>query len=950
MVDREFKNAAFISYSRKDKKVARKLQNWLERFRFARTSDDVVGNRIGRVFRDVTDLSVSSDIEAVLNEEIEQSKKLIVICSPAAAASKWVEQEVNLFAASRGKANILTLLLDGKPNATLASEECLPPSLRISDECQPENRSEPLSADYKFDRPLIAFTRIASGILGLPFDELWQREKKRIRLQRGIFFSACLAFVLLSVLVAVTAQSALQNYIVASQERSNAIASEAIRLAERPNVNFLDSMQLALQADPAANRDWIRARFGDSDRHIKAQLILKKTLLYNRLIGTFRGHSEAINSIVISANQKLLITGSKDQNVILWDLSNGEEIGRLLKHFNSVEAVTTSKQGRYLASGAGGLDASRIRVWDSESYELIAQVKLPGNRVSKLQFCGEELIAASTGSLYPGEGSLNLWETNSFNDIHRIEGAVASFAWLDDCSGVWVVHYDDRVSFWRLDGLELELEIPIKTGIGLGDIAISPDQNSIAVSKGGTISIIDRETRELKYNVETPSDFVSKILYSTDGRLLLAGGDEGILYIYSTDNYTELLGFLAHDSGISDFVLSPDGLSLFTSAEDGSIRSWMLPRFDFMLRRKVDEFRPWIGKKGFSAISKDGLSIAYASKSGEISVLKYRKSSFAKNSERFAIFSNDEHIQSLDFSENGSLLIAGSNKGNFKLLDLNSGQILEPAEREGIELSSIPIVSTDFSPDGSRILVAQGNGILSFWNVQNLSLEKTINLSAPRLNYASYSPDGKRVVAAFGFEGLSVGDFSKVIILGIEEPAFTKEYQLGVSGIIKAYFHPNPELLIIASAEKVIKLNLVAETFETIVEEDGTITDMVFSAEGDIVFISKRINNKGTVGVHDSMTGFELIKLPNFKYPTECVLASDLSGLLVTCEKFGPMEVWKIPVTLKTRSPDDLVEYACNISLDPSSGSSLNKDDFDRFPSLIGEPINPITGLLENLC
>lgn len=65
-----YRNRAFISYSQTDKVEASRLQKWLEAFRAPK---ELGGRRIGRIFRDETNLSGAADLGEALKAEIDGS-------------------------------------------------------------------------------------------------------------------------------------------------------------------------------------------------------------------------------------------------------------------------------------------------------------------------------------------------------------------------------------------------------------------------------------------------------------------------------------------------------------------------------------------------------------------------------------------------------------------------------------------------------------------------------------------------------------------------------------------------------------------------------------------------------------------------------------------------------------------------------------------------------------
>src|SRR5438045_2783917 len=84
---------AFISYTRRsprDPVVAQALQRGLGKL--AKRWYEL---RALRVFLDRSALAFEADLPAVLQEALRDSGRLILVCSPAAAAAPWVTRELD---------------------------------------------------------------------------------------------------------------------------------------------------------------------------------------------------------------------------------------------------------------------------------------------------------------------------------------------------------------------------------------------------------------------------------------------------------------------------------------------------------------------------------------------------------------------------------------------------------------------------------------------------------------------------------------------------------------------------------------------------------------------------------------------------------------------------------------------------------------------------------------
>lgn len=175
---------AYLSYSHQDERWARWLHGALERYRVPRhlasTTRESLPRRLAPVFRDRDDLSTAADLSDRLEAALRQSDHLIVVCSPAAVESRWVNEEIRRFRALGRGDRILCMVVDGDAAAPPEAGGCFPPALNEGLE---EGRREPLAADPRDsgDGKRLARLKIAAALLGVRLDELRRRDLQRRR-------------------------------------------------------------------------------------------------------------------------------------------------------------------------------------------------------------------------------------------------------------------------------------------------------------------------------------------------------------------------------------------------------------------------------------------------------------------------------------------------------------------------------------------------------------------------------------------------------------------------------------------------------------------------------------------------------------------------------------------------------------------------------------------------
>jgi len=194
-----FKYWAFISYSHADEGWAKWLHSSLERYRTPaalvnrRCPDDKVPKRVIPIFRDRAELPGAANLEGKIVEAIGEAKFLIVICSPKAAVSRYVDQEIKSFKRLGRSDRVLCLIVDGEPGASKnpasGQLEAFPAAVRYQIGTDGELTDlpvEPLAADARKNKDgrTDAKLKLLAGILEVSFDELKQREKERRRRQK----------------------------------------------------------------------------------------------------------------------------------------------------------------------------------------------------------------------------------------------------------------------------------------------------------------------------------------------------------------------------------------------------------------------------------------------------------------------------------------------------------------------------------------------------------------------------------------------------------------------------------------------------------------------------------------------------------------------------------------------------------------------------------------------
>ena len=185
-----FKYRAFLSHSHRDKAWCEWLYGALDQ---TRIDADLVGRATmaGPVPRDLRpicrgndDLTAGPSLKERALAALDELQFLIVICSPNAAKSRHVNEEIRHFKSLGRSTHVIAVIVDGVPGD--AEHECFPPALRVKvapDGTPTTDPEEPITADAREqgDGKRIAALRVVAHLIAVPFDELRGRDTAAVK-------------------------------------------------------------------------------------------------------------------------------------------------------------------------------------------------------------------------------------------------------------------------------------------------------------------------------------------------------------------------------------------------------------------------------------------------------------------------------------------------------------------------------------------------------------------------------------------------------------------------------------------------------------------------------------------------------------------------------------------------------------------------------------------------
>eukprot|EP01132_Coremiostelium_polycephalum_P007932 gene7932-9758_t len=270
--------------------------------------------------------------------------------------------------------------------------------------------------------------------------------------------------------------------------------------------------------------------------------------------GTFTGHNGPIWCMAVTNG--MLISGSSDSTVKIWDLSTLKCKQMLSGHQGIVHAVAVI--GNRLFSGSSD---QTIRVWDLETYECIQVLRDHDNTVCAL------VVAA--GHLFSGSyQQIKVWDLETYKCVQTLMGSNHWVRALTVSGGYLYSGAYNIVKIWDLGNFECVHTI--KGGSGsIYSLAVA-NRKLLAGTYENTIVVWDLDNFEIISNLGGHIGAVYTLTVS--GQRFFSGSYDSTIKVWSVDSLICVQTLNRHTSSVEALVVHSG--CVFSGSADHSIKVW----------------------------------------------------------------------------------------------------------------------------------------------------------------------------------------------------------------------------------------------------------------------------------------------------------------------------------------------------------------------------------------
>ncbi|XP_045051718.2 NACHT domain- and WD repeat-containing protein 1 isoform X3 [Desmodus rotundus] len=386
-----------------------------------------------------------------------------------------------------------------------------------------------------------------------------------------------------------------------------------------------------------------------------------------QVIHILTGHTREIRCVEVFAKGTRAISASKDRTLRLWDLLSGREKFTI---WDGGSKEPTESQVRSLHVDEAkkivyAASSSKVSAWNLETAELVFQVL---GDASGPWLCtavlGAVLLTVSEGCVVSLWGSAT-GRVQGKQHLSSIKEETPTCGVAVQKSGWMVVGFSKgSISLVSSEGDSLLEKLPEAVGF----LVVSEDESLLATGFGRSVRIFLADSQGFRRLISTDlehEDTVEMAVFGPENNLIVTGSRDALIQVWSLSEQGTLLDILEGVRAPVSLLARCGALVASASQQSSSFNVW-----DLTYTQKPRASAPFLDRTGLTAVSHQG-SYIYFPKIGDKS--KVTIWDLAEGEEQDALDTSNE-VRCLEVAEQAKLLFTGLVSGIVLVFPLNSRQ------------------------------------------------------------------------------------------------------------------------------------------------------------------------------------------------------------------------------------------------------------------------------------
>lgn len=475
-------------------------------------------------------------------------------------------------------------------------------------------------------------------------------------------------------------------------------------------------------------------------------------------------HGVSVHTVAFSMDGRYVFSGGKDYLIKVWEFATGKVIHELQGHTGTIEDLSVSRNGRWLASASSD---GNIGIWDlsdladqSKPKKFLQMLHGHEDRVYGVSFNQNSTLLVSGSA----DNSIKLWKNANPEQQPDAWVLFSKQEALSTAHSNWVYSVrfspkedifasasaDGMVKVWNHDGTLL------KTFRGhtaaVQGLNFSPDGKKIATASSDNSVKIFNLGSHIVDILQGHSASLKDVTYSPDGKLIASTGSDKTVILWDKSGLVKRR--IRYSSGLRTIDFSPDGKFLVGAGYDNRIVIW---------------------------------ANAENANSDDVGIITPIVNSW---------LAHNASLKSVRFSKDGQYILSASADKTLKLWEI-SGKLVQTFTGH-----TDVVNDANFSPDSQRIVSSGSDSTARIWDIQGKLLHTFLHDNW--VNRATFSADGKLLVSASSDRIIKIWSISDKTLAQDEKPI--RELKGHSDWVWDARFSNNDKWIASGGADNTLRL------------------------------------------------------------------------------------------------------------------------------------------------